>query len=108
MKSFQNKLTTIEMGAENGSPAAKAEYSDLISLLIKAPKQGGFDYNDIENRIAINKAVKDAKDKTGEAERTIDLEDAQFKYLKDLVTNTKWQFFHEDILKFKDDILAVK
>lgn len=107
MKSFQNKLTTIEMPSDNGSPA-KAEYSDLISLLIKAPKQGGYDYSDIENRIAINKAVVEARAMTGEEERMINLEDAEFKYLKDLVSGTKWQFWHEDIIKFKEDILAVK
>jgi hypothetical protein len=107
MKSLENKITTIEMPSpENGS--AKAEYADLISLLIKAPKQGGFDYSDIETRIAINKAVTDAKAKTGEEVKTIDLEDAAFKYLKELVTSTKWQFWHEDILKFKEDIQAVK
>ena len=108
MKSFQNKLTTIEMPSPENGSSAKAEYGDLISLLIKAPKQGGFDYSDIENRLAINKAVEAAKAKTGQEERTIDLEDAEFKYLKDLVTNTRWQFWHEDIIKFKEDILAVK
>lgn len=107
MKSFTNKLTTIDMPSENGSPA-KAEYSDLISLLIKAPKQGGFDYGDIENRISINKAVDAAKAMTGQEEKTIELEDAPFKYLRDLVNNTKWQFWHEDIIKFKEDIMAVK
>lgn len=108
MKSLQNKLTAIEMQTENGS-APKAQYGDLISLLIKAPKQGGFDYSDMENRIAISKAVEAAKAKTGEeSERMIELEDAPFKYLVDLVKNTKWQFWHQDLLTFKEDILAVK
>lgn len=107
MKSIQNKLTEIEMPDENKS-LAHAEYADLISLIIKSPKQGGFDYSDMENRIAISKAVEEAKKKTGEADRMIDLEDAPFKYLVDLVKNTKWQFWHQDLLTFKDDVLAVK
>lgn len=108
MKSLENKLTTIEMGSENGS-IPKAQYSDLISLLIKSPKQGGFDYSDMENRIAISKAVDAAKAKTGEeTPKNIDLEDAPFKYLSELVKNAKWQFWHQDLLTFKEDLLAVK
>jgi len=107
MKSFQNKLTQIEMPSENGS-TPYAEYGDLISVLIKAGKQGGFDYSDMENRIAINKAIEAAKSKSGEETKTIELEDAPFKYLVDLVKNAKWQFWHADLLTFKEDVLAVK
>lgn len=108
MKLIENKQTQIEMPLNNGT-VPKAEYGDLIDILIKAPKQGGFDYTDMENRIAIDKAVKAAKAKTGHAEdRLIELEDAPFKYLLDLVKNAKWMFFHEDVLTFKEDILAVK
>ena len=107
MKSFQNKLTTIEMPSENGA-TPKAEYGDLISVLIKAGKQGGFDYGDMENRIAISKAIEASKAKTGEEDRVIEIEDAPFKYLVDLVKNAKWQFWHADLLMLKEDILAVK
>ena len=107
MKSFQNKLTTIEMPSENGA-TPHAEYGDLISVLIKAGKQGGFDYGDMENRIAISKAIEASKAKTGEEERVIEIEDAPFKYLVDLVKNAKWQFWHADLLMLKEDILAVK
>lgn len=95
------------MPPKNGTPA-NAEYTDLISLVIKQPKQGGFDYNDIENRIAISKAIATAKEKTGEADRLIELEDAHFKYLTDLVKTAKWTFWHADLLTFKEDVLAVK
>lgn len=108
MKSFQNKLTKIEMPSGNGEEPARAEYGDLISVLTKAPKQGGFDYSDMENRIAISKAIEISKAKTGEEERVIELEDAPFKYLVDLVKNAKWQFWHADLLTFKEDVLNVK
>lgn len=107
MKSLENKLTTIEMPSENGS-APKALYGDLIAVLIKAPKQGGFDYTDMENRIAIDNAIKTAKAKTGKEIKMIELEDAPFKYLLDLVKNAKWQFWHEDLIKLKEDVLVVK
>lgn len=113
MKSIQNKLTEIKMQEENGSEL-KAEYADLFKLLIKAPKQGGYDYDDMANRIAIEKAINAVKAKTGEESegiqlpKAIEMEDAPFKYLVDLVKNTKWQFWHQDLLTFKDDVLAVK
>lgn len=107
MKSLQNKLTTIEMPSDNGA-VPHAEYADLISLAIKAGKQSGFDYNDIENRIAINKVVNAVKGKTGEEDKPMEFEDAHYNYLVELIKNTKWTFWHEDILKFKDDLLAVK
>jgi hypothetical protein len=107
MKSLQNKQTTIEMPPENGL-TPKADYGDLINILIKSPKQGGFDYIDMENRIAIDKAVKSGKEKTGEEIKMIELEDAPFKYLHELVKNAKWMFYHEDILTFKEDVLNVK
>lgn len=108
MKSLENKLTTIEMPSENGAAAPKALYGDLISLLIKAPKQGGFDYSDMENRIAIDKAIEAAKAKSGQKTKMIEMEDAPFKYLLDLVKNAKWQFWHKDVITFKEDVLAVK
>lgn len=107
MKSLENKQTTIEMPSENGL-VPKADYGDLITVLIKSPKQGGFDYSDIENRISISKAVKSAKEKTGEENKVVELEDAPFKYLFELVKNAKWMFFHEDLLTFKEDVLGVK
>jgi hypothetical protein len=107
MKSFQNKLTGVDLASENGS-IPKAEYADLISILIKYSKQGGFDYNDMENRVAISKSLKAAQAKTGEEIKEIEMEDAPFKYLVDLVKNAKWHFWHEDLLMLKEDILAVK
>lgn len=108
MKSFENKLTAIEMQSGKGEEPPKAEYGDLIAILIAAPKQGGFDYSDMENRIAIKRSVDESKRKTGEPEKVIEIEDAPFKYLADLVKNAKWQFWHADLIQLKEDILAVK
>lgn len=101
MKSIVNKETTIAKSEEQGKPTGNLFYSDLISTCLRQAKTGGLDYNDIENRLAISKVVKDANG-------TLELEDAQFTYLKKLVESMKWGMFHEDILNFKNDITAIK
>lgn len=97
MKSIENKQTAIPNGKDN----PPFTYGELIKAVINQPKQGGFDYNDIETRLAISKAVKDNPE-------TIELENAHFDYLKKLVETMKWAVFNEDLLTFKDDILSVK
>lgn len=101
MKSIENKETEIINVDENGNYLGKCKYSNLINIVLKSPKQGGLDYEDVEHRIAISKAGR-------EDPPTIELEDAYFNYLKKLVKDAKWAFFHEDVLKFKEDILAIK
>lgn len=98
MKSIQNKETTIKNVDEAQSNCL---YSDLIGVVLRQPKQGGFDYTDIENRLAISKVIKASNG-------TIELEDSYFVYLKKLVETMKWSMFHDDILNFKEDITSIK
>jgi hypothetical protein len=108
MKSIENKQTDITVKGEEGTEF-KADYADLISIFcLRFPKQGGLDYTEMENRIEIGKSVKMAKAKDGSETKDISMEDAYFKYLQSLVKSMKWAFWHEDLLKFRDDILAVK
>lgn len=100
MKSIPNKETKIINTDETGKAIGNCLYSDLIRRCLLQPKQGGFDYTDIENRLAISKVMK-------ESSETIELEDAQFKYLKNLIEGMKWSLFHEDILTFKNDIVSI-
>lgn len=99
MKSIPNKTTSLK--DNNGQEVVPMTYGGLIKAVINQPKQGGFDYNDIETRLAISKAIKDNPE-------NIELEDSQFNYLKKLVETMKWAVFNEDLLTFKDDILSVK
>lgn len=100
MKSIENKQTAIPNGKDN----PPFTYGELIKAVINQPKQGGFDYNDIEIRLAISKAINNPKTDS----QTIELEDAHFAYLKKLVETMKWAVFNEDLLTFKEDVLAVK
>lgn len=113
MKSIPNKQTDInkEEGTSGSGEKllSKCDYAGLIKILVGYPKQGGFEYTDIENRSEISKALKLATEKTGEAEPpNIEMENSYFEYLKKLVKDAKWHFWHEDILKFKEDIMAIK
>lgn len=101
MKSIVNKETSIINKDENGNIVGNCFYADLIKRCLLSPKQGGFDYTDIENRLAISKAATDVNG-------SIELEDAQFNYLKKLIEGMKWNIYHEDILMFKNDITSVK
>jgi len=101
MKSIENKTTTINKADAEQNIIGKSDYSDLIKIVIGRGKQGGFTWDDIENRTAINNALKDVNG-------VIELEDANFKYLKELVKATTWAFSHEDLLAFREDIMAVK
>lgn len=96
MKSLPNKPTQIKK-EENQF----CTYADLLSLVVKQPKQGGYDYTDIENRLAISQSLKNAN---GE----INLEDAHFNYLKPLILSMKWSFIHEDLLTLKNEIQSIK
>lgn len=99
MKSLENKVTTIKLGVEDGG-TVDATYKDLIDLCIKTPKQGGLDYTDIENRIAISAAIKNKEHKD-----TLEFEDQPYKYLAELVKGQRWPFWHEDLIPFKNDII---
>lgn len=102
MKTLFNLDTTIKIRVDEQEVDPKnAKFADLIKIVIDQPQQGGFSYDDIENRIAISSALKTVNG-------TIELEDAQFKYLLSLVERMHWPFFHEDLLTFKKEITALK
>lgn len=93
MKQFENKETTIKVQTEDELITAK--YSDLIKMALKMPTQEGLSFDDIEHRVRISSALNT---------NPISLEDADFKYLVNLIKRTRWNFFHEDLLKFRDDL----
>jgi hypothetical protein len=93
MKQFEDIQTAIKAQGDDG--LFEAKYSDLIKIALKMPEQGGFSYEDIDHRIKINRALD---------KNPISLEDADHKYLVNLIKRTRWNFWHEDLLKFRDDI----
>ena len=106
MRSIENKTTRISIN--DGKVLTIATYADLMRMVINQGKQGGFDYADMEQRMAISKALNVLKDALEDAPKIIELEEANYKYFKSLVAEMKWSFWHEDLLKFKDDIFDAK
>jgi hypothetical protein len=70
-------------------------------IVVHAPKQGGLTFADMVHRTGIKKAA----DKAG---KTIEFENADWDYLKQIIKTMGWGFFHEDILMFCEDIDSVK
>lgn len=101
MKSIDNKITEIVNVDDQGNRLGQCSYSHLISIAIRQRPQTGYDWNDVDNRIAIQKAIDGHPD-------TIQLEDSYFTYLKKLLQTARWTFFHEDLRRFKEDIESIK
>lgn len=95
MKTIENKTTTIQ------KPDGLCSYADLIETIINQKVQGGYSISDITMRLKIDDKIKNANG-------VIELEDAEFTYLKKLVNESKWNGLHEDILKFHEDINSLK
>lgn len=101
MKSIDNKITEIVNVDEQGNKLGQCSYSHLIQIAIRQRKQTGYDWNDIDNRVAIQRAIANHPD-------VIQLEDSYFAYLKKMLPTVTWTFFHEDLRRFKDDIESIK
>lgn len=103
MKTIHNFETGIKIRLEDNEDPKQARISDLIKIVIDQQQQGGFSYEDIENRLAISSAIKNLN-----GSDTIEIEDAPYKHLQKLVDAMRWPFFHEDLLVFKKEISAAK
>lgn len=99
MKSIENKITEIIEADQEGNKTGMSDYKSLIGVVIRRGKQGGFTWDDVERRTAISKQLKDCNG-------SIELEDADYSYLKKLVEAMTWPFYHEDLLTFKEDFIA--
>ena len=94
---IENKKTSINVTV-NGAAPFEASYAQLIeTFIVTQPKQNGYSKKDIQHRLAILKSVKDA-------DGQINFNPSDYAYLKSLVENSKWDFVHEDIITFIDDI----
>ena len=88
------KLKALEMTDDQGKPA---DYAFLIKVVLKAPTQGGLDYEQMKARLTIESEL----DKT---EGELQLENAESKILLDLVNSHKWGIAHADLVTFIDDV----
>ncbi len=89
MKTVENRKLSIQGGIE--------KYSDLITICMRNPPQGGYDVEEMRKRIK----VMDTLDKGG---KTLEFEDADFECVKQCVKNMRWASIHKEILEFVDYI----
>lgn len=95
MKTIANSTTSINSGTVE-EPVSMT-YFDLIKLVANYPSPEGFNIEQIRQRLIIWGAVDTAKDMP-----TVDLENADFVALKEIINKFKWRYIHKDILSFVD------
>lgn len=78
-----------------------ADYEYLVKLCVDRQPEGGLSIDDIDKRMRIKNALKEAKG-------TLVLEDEDAKNLKGYVESFRWWTAHEDIQKFVKDIREMK
>lgn len=94
MKKLENKQTTLKMNDK------EAKYSDLIKVCINAPVQGGFNIQQIKQRLRIADAL--------ETDGDLKFEDNDADNLEEIVSEFKWATVHKDVVQFVEDVQNMK
>lgn len=94
MKKLENKQTTLKMNDK------EAKYSDLIKICINAPVQGGFNIQQIKQRLRISEAL--------ETDGDLKFEDNDADNLQEIVSEFKWATVHKDVVQFVEDVQNMK
>lgn len=97
MKVIQNKATSLP----GEKPEEKIDYKFLIDICVKEQKQEGFTLEDMRKRFKILDVLEESKEE-------IKLEDSDFETLKEIINKKRWLVLERDVLKFIDDINAIK
>jgi len=92
MKTLENKEIELQGGADE-----TMDYAFFIRQILKTPKQGGLNYNQVVTQLKIEDALDESN---GE----IELEDAEAASLLALVNAHQWGIAHRDIPKFVEDV----
>lgn len=95
MKKLTNKQTTLKLNDK------EAKYSDLIKICINAPVQGGFNLQQIKQRLRI----LDVLEKEPEE---LKFEDNDASNLEEIVSEFKWATVHKDVVQFVEDVQNMK
>lgn len=90
MKKLENKTTEIANGEE------KLTYAGLLKIVLMVTPQGGYSLTDMKTRLKLTDLLEKAN---GE----IELEDADYTYLKPLLSNMKWGVVNKGIIELCDD-----
>lgn len=92
MKSIKLEVgPAIKVKEENGDIVERPTTTEelIVTALNHTPKDG-FTYKDMKERMAIEEAMKKAKQSDKDGKFFFELEDAQFDYLKNCVNSMKW------------------
>lgn len=92
MKTIKNKTTQLKISEKEGF----ADYRFLLKQVVNAPSQGGYSIEEIKTRLRITDLL--------EGEGDIDIEDADFKKLKELFDSYKWAIVHKDVVELSEEI----
>lgn len=76
-------------------------YADLAKLCIDSPPQGGFTVDEMRKRLKIAERLDTANAR-------IELEDAEFDKLRELIGQYRWGLMHPDVIAFVDAIEGAK
>lgn len=76
-------------------------YADLAMDVINRQPQGGFDLNEMEFRLEMKKKLKAANG-------NIELNEDEFKKLKELTAVHTWGLLHDDLVDFCNTVKELK
>jgi hypothetical protein len=98
MKTITNKTTEIVFSEQD---LTKMTYFDLIKLIVNQPTPGGFDVEQMRQRLNLwgifDTALLNKAD-------TVELALKDFPAVKELVSNFRWKVAHKDAIDFVDYI----
>lgn len=105
MKVIENKKTEIKGNFESVDGIfieRKANYSDLLRIVMNTVPQGGITISDMRKDIRIT----DALDKADNEQENIILEDSDYNRLSDKLRGFSWGFMNKELITFEDYILS--
>ena len=108
MKEFKNKETEVMIPDEIKSTQKElvtrpATYADLCLICIRTPKKEGFSVEEMRKRFRIIDALEGASKVA-----TINLEDQDAAFLKEVMAEFKWSNMHKDIIELTDHVSDLK
>ena len=94
MKTFENKTVEIK-------GAAPTSYAELLKVCLDVPPQGGFTTTEMKARLRVSSALD-------KANGHIELEDADYNKLVELIKDMKWGVVSQDLVDLEEAVINAK
>lgn len=91
MKTIENKLSELEV-----TQGTKSTYAQICCMVVKSTPQA-ISISDMRDRLRLIDILE-------KSDKTIDLEDADYKALMRLLNEFKWPTVHKGIVQLMDDM----